>query len=98
MNDSLDLLLLNQSKLEPTKRKRKSWKGITSIRKSARLNKASVPLAVETNFSNDESYHRDFEDNDDPRKTCIKIIDNESYHGESEDNENHKENVLENIV
>jgi len=66
MNDSLDFLSLNQSKPEPTKRKRKSWKGVTSIRKSGRLNKASVPLAIETNFTNEESYHEYFEDNDDP--------------------------------
>jgi len=55
-------------------------------------------LANETDFSDDESYHGDFEDNNDPIKTCIKIIDDESYHGDSKDNENPKEEVLENIV
>ena len=46
------------------KRKRKSWKGIMPIRKSARLIKTSTPFVVKTNFSNDESYHGDSEDND----------------------------------
>jgi len=67
-------------------------------KKSARLNKASVPLAIEIDFLYDESYHRDFEDNDDPSKIGIKIIDDEHYHGDSKENENPKEEVLENIV
>jgi len=98
MSNSLDLLLLNQSKLKLAKRKRKSWKGVTSIRKSARLNKDSVPLVIEINFLNEESYHGDSKDNDNPIKTCIRIIDDESYHGDSEENENPEEAVLENIV
>ena len=98
MSNSLDLLPLNQSKPEPAKRKRKSWKGVTSIRKSARLNKASVPLVIKTNFSDEESYHGYFEDNDNPSKTCIRLTDDESYHGESEDNEKPKEEVLDSIV
>jgi len=97
MNDSLNLLPLNQSKLEPTKRKRKSWKCVTSIRKSVRLNKASVPLAIETNFLDEEPYHGDSKDNDDPSHTYIKIIVDETYHGDSKDNENLEEEVLENI-
>jgi len=44
-------------KPELAKRKRKSWKGVTSIRKSARLNKDSVPLVIEIKFSDEESYH-----------------------------------------
>ena len=71
---------------------------MTSIRKSARLNKTSTPLAVEIDFLDDESYHGDFEDNDDPRKIGIEEIDDESYHGDSEDNKNLEEEILEDIV
>jgi len=98
MSNSLDLLPLNQSKLELAKRKRKSWKGVTSIRKNARLNKYSVPLIIETKFSDEESYHGDSEDNDNLSETCIRIVDDESYHGDSKDNENPEEEVLENIT
>jgi len=95
---SSDLLPPNQSKPKITNRKRKSWKGVTSIRKSARLNKASVPLAIEINLSDEEYHHRYSKDNDNPSQTCIKIIDDQSYHGDSEGNENPKKEVLENIV
>jgi len=95
---SSNLLPPNQSKLETTNKKRKSWKGVTSIIKSARLNKASVPLAIETNLLDEESYHKDFEDNYNPIQTCIKIIDDESYHGDLENNENLEKEVLENLV
>jgi len=97
MINSLDLPPNNQSKLELAKRKRKSWKGVTSIRKSARLNKNSVPLVIEIKLLDEESYHGDFEDNDNLSEICTKIIDDESYHGDSEDNESPKEEVLENI-
>ena len=97
ISNSLDLPSTNQSKPELAKRKRKSWKGVTSIRKSARLNKDSVPLVIETKILDEESYHKDFEDNDNLNKTCTRIIDDKSYHGDSEDNENTEEEVLENI-
>jgi len=54
-NMSSYILPLSQSKLETTNRKGKSWKGVTSIRKSAILNKASVPLAIEIDLLNEES-------------------------------------------
>jgi len=81
MSNSLDILPLNQSKPELAKRKRKSWKGVTSIRKSARLNKDSVPLIIETKFSDEESYYEDYECNDNLSETCIRIVDDKSYHG-----------------
>jgi len=89
MSNSLDL----QSKPELAKRKRKSWKGVTSIRKSARLNKDSIPLVIETKILDEESYHGDFEDNDNLSETFIRIVDDESYHGDFEDNENPKEEI-----
>lgn len=64
MNKSLDYPQLVQTKPKPNKRKRKSWKGLTLIRKSARLNRDSVLVIVEIEFPNDESYHRDSKDND----------------------------------
>jgi len=91
MNNSLDLLPSHQSKPKLAKRKRKSWKGVTSIRKSARLNKDSVPLVIETKFSDEKSYHGDFEDNDNLSEICTRIVDDEPYHGDSEDNENPEE-------
>ena len=97
MSNPLDLPLTNQSKPEPSKRKWKSWKGVTTIRKSARLNKNSVPLVIETKLSDEESYHGDFEDNDNLNEAYTKIIDDESYHGDSEDNENPEEKFLGNI-
>jgi len=97
MSNPLDLPPTNQSKPEPAKRKRKSWKGVTTIRKSARLNKNSVPLVIEIELSDEESYHGDSEDNDNLSETCTKIIDDESYHGDFEDNENPEEEILENI-
>ena len=39
----------------------------------------------------EESYHGDFEDNDYPSQTCIKMMDDECYHGESKDNEKPEE-------
>jgi len=94
MSDPLDLLLAKQSNPKPSKRKQKSWKGITTIRKSARLNKNSVPLVVETKLSDEESYHGDSEDNDTLNEAHTKIIDEESYHGDSEDNENPEGEIL----
>jgi len=61
------------------------------------LNKNSVPLVIETKLSDEESYHRDFEDNDNLNEAYTKTIDDESYHGDSEDNENPKGEILGNI-
>lgn len=69
-----------------------------TIKKSARLNKTSTPLAVETNFLDNESYHGDFEDNNDPRKIGIDEIDDESHHGDLKYDENLEEEILEDIV
>ena len=73
MDNSLGHSQPNQLKLEQIKRKRKSWKGIMPIRKSARLIKTSTPFVVKTDFPTDESYHGDFEDND--------SLDNETLEG-----------------
>ena len=64
MSNSLGHSQLDQLKLEQIKRKRKSSKGITPIRKSARLNKTSTPFVVKIDFLDDESYHGDSEDNE----------------------------------
>lgn len=98
MSNSLGHFQSNQLKLEQIKRKIKSWKGVTPIRKSARLNKTSMPFAVKIDFSNDECYHGDSKDNDGPRKNGIEEIDDESYHGDSEDNENLEGEILEDLV
>ena len=65
---------LVQSSPEQNKRKRKTWKGIMQIRKSARLIKTSTPFVVKIDFPTDESYHGDSEDND--------SLDNETLEGE----------------
>jgi len=98
MSHPLDHPQLIQLTLESAKRKRKSWKGINPIRKSVRLNKASVCSIIAIDFSDDESYHEDFEDNDDLKKASIGVVDDESYHGGSKDNENLEEEILENIT
>lgn len=67
---------------------------MTPIRKSARLNKNSTPLAIEIDFPDDESYHGDSKDNNDPRKITIEEIDDESYHGDSKDSENLEEEIF----
>jgi len=68
MSNSLGHSQSDQLKLEQIKRKRKSWKWIILIRKSARLNKTSISFVVKIDFSNDDSYHGDFEDNDGSEK------------------------------
>ena len=97
MSNPLYLPLTNQSKTKPSKRKQKSWKGVTIIRKSARLNKNKVPLVIKTKLSDEESYHGDSEDNDNLNEAYTKTIDDESYHGDSKDNENPEEEILGNI-
>ena len=98
MNNSFDHSQLNQLKLDQIKRKIKSCKGVTPIRKSSRLNKTRTSFAIKTNFLDDESYHGDSKDNDGPKKIGIEETNDVSYHGDLEDNENPKGEILEDLV
>lgn len=64
MDNSLGHSQPNQLKIVQIKGKRKSWKEIMPIRKSARLTKISTPFVVKTIFLDDECYHGDLEDNE----------------------------------
>ena len=98
MSNSLGHLQSNQLKLEQIKRKRKSYKGVMPIRKSARLNKTSTPFVVKIDFLDDDSYHGDSKDNDGLRKIAIGEIDDESYQGVLEDTDNLEEGIIEDLV
>ena len=63
-------------------RKKRSQKGIVPIRKSARLTKTSTPLVIKIDFSNDESYHENLEDNEtlerESLENLVQLFENKS--------------------